>query len=400
MRKITIITGPAGTGKSYLLRQLLAEEERPHLIVAPTGIAAVNIGGSTIHRAFKIDINSGYARQKWPEIEVVYVDEMSMMGLQTFECIVTGAPNADLVLVGDMAQLPPVRDKYWFESHYTKEFDINFKYLTKQYRQAKDPGLSDRLNLIRTGKADKTTIRWIYSKSTLPDENEDATVIAYRNDTVRAINAENLLKLKGEMIFSEADFNGHMKPGDCIAEPTLQYKIGAEIVMIVNDLDDNLYQNGSSGVIMNYDSDTDMVSVKIKPSNTVIWLSKHTWKMKSPQELTPMRRDEINYLLEKQSAKLTSTTIEDFRHALRTGIEYVVIGTTKQFPFKLAYALTVHKAQGMTLPSVHIITSGFAGCYGIGYVALSRATDIDSISFSKSPFLSDFKVDPKIVDYL
>lgn len=397
MRKIQFITGPAGTGKSHLLRQLLAEEERAHLIVAPTGIAAVAIGGSTIHRAFKIDINSGYARQKWPEIEVVYVDEVSMMGLQTFECIVTGAPNADLVLVGDMAQLPPVRDKYWFESDYIKQFEVKIKRLTKQWRQAKDPGLADRLNMIRNGTADKTTIRWIYSNSTLPEENEGATVIAYRNDTVRAINAENLLDLPGDIQTSEAEFNGHMKPGDCIAEADLSFKLGAEVVMIVNDFEGDLYQNGSRGKIVDWK--TDSVAIKLHGSINTVWVPKYTWKMKSPQELTPMRREEIQYLLQN-SSKLTSNTIEDFNQALKTGIEYVVIGTTKQYPFKLAYAMTVHKAQGMTLNNVHIITSGFAGCFGIGYVALSRAVDIDGISFSKSPFLQEFKIDPRIINYL
>jgi ATP-dependent exoDNAse (exonuclease V) alpha subunit len=118
--------------------------------------------------------------------------------------------------------------------------------------------------------------------------------------------------------------------------------------------------------------------------------------MKVPQEVTPLRRSE----LEDDLRRGIKVNLEEIRHWLMTGIEYVTIGTCKQLPMKLAYSMTVHKAQGMTLDSAHIITSGFAGCHGIGYVAVSRVRSLDTISFDRKPVPSDFKFNQKLIEYI
>lgn len=406
MRKIKFITGPAGTGKSFKLREALKVETRRHLICAPTGIAAINIGGSTAHRTFKINTNNGFVGKKWYEIEVVYIDEASMMGAKLFESIIVGAPNADFVLVGDMAQLPPVKDKYWFETPYINQFDIEVERLTEQFRQADCPELSNPLNKIRNGTINTTELRQLYSASCHPDDNKKATVLAYRNDTVRAINAEKLLAIKGDMYESEAVYSGAMKPQDCKAEKWLQIKEGAEIVMLNNDIDGR-WQNGTrgkvliihqkgteslfSGMTMNED---DIITVQI--GKDMFDVRRHDWTLKAPIEITPARREELERELEFGDP----INREEIRHWLATGIEYAVIGTCKQFPMKLAYALTVHKSQGMTLDKVHVITSGFAGCYGIGYVALSRARSLEWLSLDRKPTPNDFKFDQRIKNYV
>lgn len=390
MPKVKFITGPAGTGKSHLLRQLLAEETLPHLVCAPTGIAATNIGGSTIHRTFKINIDSGFVGKKWPEIRKVYIDEASMMGMRLFESVMAGAPNAEIVLVGDMAQLPPVKDKFWFQTE--SHIDLSIQNLIKQYRQSEDPNFANILNLIRKGKVIKEQLDSLYRQSVHPDDNENAITLAFRNDTVRAINAEKLLGLKTKLFESPAIYSGLMRPQDCAADEILSLKEGAEVIMINNDRELR-WNNGTRALIWRIFENS--VTILINDATYIVDL--HTWQMKLPVAITPLRRAELQDLL---VGGLFYEEHELIQSYLNTGIEFVIVGTCKQYPMKLAYALTVHKSQGMTLDNVHIITSGFDGCHGIGYVALSRAKTLDTVSFDKRPHVRDFKFDSRLEYYI
>lgn len=398
MRKIKFITGPAGTGKSTRLRQLLEADETNHLICAPTGIAAINVGGSTIHRTFKINPESGSIGQRWPFVETVYVDEVSMMGMKLFDLIISAAPNANFVFIGDMAQLPPVKDRYWFQSEYINQFDVEIEHLTTNYRQG-DSKLADTLNKIRDGSVMSKDLRQLYSDSCHPIDNQEAITLAYRNDTVNSINLKKLLSVKEELYEFEAEYFGLMKPQDCKAEKNLQVKVGVDVIMLNNDKEDR-WQNGTRGkivgIIEHLDSfDEPECFIEVKFGEKIYTVKEHEWTLKTPKTLTQERRLEI-----EQQLMYASVPLPELEHALKTGIEYVIIGSCKQFPMKLAYALTVHKSQGMTLDAAHIMMSGFAGCYGIGYVALSRTRNIDNLSFDKKPTASDFKFDERIKNYL
>lgn len=392
MRNITFITGEAGTGKSHKLRELLAAETRPHLICAPTGIAALNIGGATIHRTFKINPQTEIVGKRWPMVQVVYIDEVSMMGMKLFNQVILGAPNADFVFIGDMAQLPPVKDKYWFQSDYIGQFDIKIERLTKQWRQEGDQALAKTLSDIRKGDITASQLRKLYDASIHPDDNEEAVTLAYRNDTVKAINSAKLLKLKTELFEFEAEYEGLMKPQDCRAESLLQIKEGAEVIMINND-PESRWMNGTRAKVTAITEELDECFIEIEIGNKSYHVDAHTWQLKVPVELTGQRQWEI----ERQ---LSIEFNEELKHALDTGIEYKVIGTCKQFPMKLAYAMTVHKAQGLTLDAVHVITSGFAGCYAIGYVGLSRVRSSNTLSFDRRPVTGDFKFDKRIAGWI
>ncbi len=393
MRKIKFITGPAGTGKSHRLRELLSQESRPYLICAPTGIAAVNVGGSTIHRTFGINVESGFIAKRWNEVEAVYIDEASMMGSRLFELAAVAAPNAEFIFVGDMAQLAPIKDKFWFQANCIKDFDIEIERLTTQWRQKDDPEFSRMLNLIRLGKIGIEDLRYMYSHSTLIEENHNAVTLAFRNDTVRAINYEKLCSLDTKLFSTEAIYSGIMKPTDCNAENVLDLKEGCDVLFLNNDVDKR-WMNGTRGTVLSILETR--VDVVLNDGKTV-YVEKHTWKMKVPQKITPQRiveiYDEIFMCFDK-------ARVAELRHTLDIGIEYVVAGTCIQFPLKLAYALTVHKSQGMTINNVSVISSGFAGCHGIGYVALSRTRSLDTLTLDRRLSKSDFKFNTILTDFV
>jgi len=399
MKKLKFITGAAGTGKSHRLRELLSKETRPHLICAPTGIASVNIGGSTIHRTFGINQQSGFIAKRWNDIEVVYIDEASMMGARIFEMAIAAAPNADFVLVGDMAQLAPIKDKFWFQTNDTANFSFEIERLEKQWRQ-NDDEFSDILNLIRVGKVRPDDLRYLYSHSTIAEENEIAITLAFRNDTVRAINYEKLCSLKTELKTFEAIYSGAMKTTDCIADNVLDIKEDCDVIFLNNDIDKR-WMNGTRGKVASISEDSiDVIVTLPDGSDCIVTVERHTWKMKAPVKLTPQRRSEIESILFSTFSSMRTTEHNELQHALDTGIEYIVIGTCTQFPLKLAYALTVHKSQGMTIENVSIISSGFSGCHGIGYVALSRTRSFDTLTLDRKPNMGDFKCNSILNDYL
>lgn len=393
MRKIKFITGPAGTGKSHRLKELLSQETRPHLICAPTGIASVNVGGSTIHRTFGINSESGFVAKRWNDIQVVYIDEASMMGARLFDLVSVAAPSAEFILVGDMAQLAPVKDKFWFEAKCIDQFDIEIERLEKQWRQKDDIKFAELLNLIRSGMIGADDLRFMYSNSTLEEENPGAVVLAFRNDTVRAINYERLCAIDKVMHSFEAVYTGIMKTTDCNAENVLDLKEDCDVLFLNNDIDKR-WMNGTRGKVESINDD--YVSVSI--GSDIVRVERHTWKMKVPQKLTPGRRYEIYQ--ELQLPNLPDSRARELQHCLDSGIEYVVAGTCAQFPLKLAYALTVHKSQGMTINNVSVISSGFAGCHGIGYVALSRTRSLDTLTLDRKLTKSDFKFNTTLTNFI
>jgi ATP-dependent exoDNAse (exonuclease V) alpha subunit len=367
---------------------MIEEEKRVHLKCAPTGIAATNIKGATLHSTFQININTYKVGKRWPEVEVLYIDEISMVSSKLFQAALEGVPNAEEVIVfGDLAQLPPINGEYFFHGI---EDQISVVRLTTQYRQAGDSEFTTVLNKIRAGDMRMADIHYL-NKHATNECVDDCVTLAFRNVVVDSINSVELNKLPNPVKLL-ATYGGSFKPQDCIADQELELAVGAKVIMLNNDAEGR-WANGTSATIHSI-----APNIRVRVADNVCTIERHIWDKQVPFELTDQRREEIDQ--ELTADVHTPRRVSELTHALETGIEYRVVGLCKQFPIKLAYAMTVHKAQGMTLDRVTIVPDLFNRAHGIGYVALSRARTIDTVSFSRRLTLNDFKFDPTVENWV
>ena len=393
MGKNVFLTGAAGTGKTYLLNQYINYLKDNHVrvaITASTGIAATHIQGTTIHSWSGIGVSVSLSAQdleklltnkriksNYKKTKVLIIDEVSMLHnhqLDMIDLIARKMLGYDqsfggiqVVLCGDFFQLPPVSpgvmevEKYFaFDAPAWKMGDFHVCYLDEQHRQRNDP-LLDVLNDIRSGTAGEHTkvpLRTRYKKE--PQGATKATKLYSRNINVDAINEHELASLPGQIKTFTMDFKGFSALVDglkksCLAPVDLKLKIGAEVMFIKND-SLSKYVNGTRGVVVGFDK-TDECWPHIKTyNNRTIIASPEDWKY------------------EEQG---------------------VVRAVITQVPLRLAWAITIHKSQGMTLDAAEI-DLGDAFEPGMGYVALSRVRSLTGLKLMN---LNDMalKVSPKIL---
>ena len=392
--KLHFITGGAGVGKSYTLRDMVSKETRKYIVVAPTGIAAINCGGCTIHSAFKIDPSNNFVN---PQIkygplrglEVIYIDEVSMVSADLMEAVYAAGEMLgvkDIIAFGDLAQLKPVQGG-WFTDFIEPTETTR---LTVCYRQNNDLEFAGVLNVIR--RKTHTPVQVDYLNTSKGDSNEGIT-LAYSNDTVNRINAQSLESIDTPMVENRAELWGNIKASDVTGVEVLQMKVGAKVVMLVNDRDKR-FQNGTRGEVWRITQD----GVEILINGVIHMVEEHTWQKKVPQKLTEERREEVE--ANRDNITLPETERALAAHTLRNGFEMVVTGTFTQYPFKLGYASTVHKAQGLTLDKVIIRPEGFDTAHGLGYVALSRLTTLEGLTTYRKLRKDDFVTNPKVLPYL
>ena len=366
------ITGNAGTGKSFLLNKVIEYYKKTGLnviITAPTGIAAINVGGTTIHRAFHAPIHPIGPKEKIspPEpilkADIIIIDEISMVRFDLMEYIYASIMQATkisrkhkkLIVVGDFYQLAPVMNKmhketleslwdkkiyegYAFESRAWNAFNFNNIVLTDTVRQ-KDPNFVEALNSLREGNSEK--FAWLKENSN-PNWQNDAIYLCSTNKEVDIVNHNKLMMLKTPEKVFKAKSIGKVNDGDKMTDENLCLKKGARIMTIVNDKQ-NRYKNGSIGTI-----------TKIKENSIIV-------------EIDGIE----NIELEPYSWQITEYTVE------KGHLEQEIIGIYEQLPVKLAYAITIHKSQGKTFNKININPKCFANCQL--YVALSRGTSIKNI---------------------
>ena len=374
------LTGEAGTGKSYVTRAFIELEklmQKKILITGTTGIAAINIHGDTLHRTFGIPLHPilnpkyrGNATKAVKAADVVLIDEISMCRADVFDyvaCQLFGLENNDpkhkhrqLIVIGDFFQLPPVVKKedadtlrqaprfervskfFAFESQYWADFAFHCVSLKKIMRQA-DPYFINLLNKARIG--DTSCVKAFNDACFNKPEIEGALTVVGTNKLVAEINALKFEELDTPLFSYGAEYTGDFRPSDCLAEETLMLKPGARVMAIANDVQHGLYQNGSLGRVI--DCADDYVLVKFDNGNLV---NIHSSKWTKEAYVVVDSFDENNNPVQ-------DLTLEE-------------TGTCKQYPLRLAYAITIHKSQGQTFDKINLQPNTFD--VGQLYVALSR----------------------------
>lgn len=381
------LTGDAGTGKTYLLNKFIQDQRarnRNVMVCAPTGIAALHINGVTLHHQFKADIKTNVDTKTYDEVvyeladvDTLIIDEISICRIDLFEYVVKyifGAnsirkqrnkPKIQVVLSGDFLQLPPViteedrkiLNKFYnrdiamgfaFESQYWKMLDLHIVILTEVVRQENSEFLQI-LNRIRLG--DKTAVDYIMQNcSKVP--LQDAVNLYGKNNSVTERNIAELNNLPTELYTHEAIITGAAKITDTNAEMILPLKVGARVMTLTNkEMEDGslIYGNGSLGTVVSINDD----SVTVEFDDGFIEnIEQYEWK------------------IEEYYVENSNTT--SFPKLCKREIGKVI-----QYPLKLAYAITIHKAQGQTYNAVNI--NPYTWDCGQLYVALSRVKDIKNL---------------------
>lgn len=406
--KSLFLTGKAGTGKSFLtnrIRQYCADRHKNVLVCAPTGVAATNVGGSTLHRTFAIPVRlitpdeyldvereernpdmpavTKKRVRKWLQkkadvikgANVIIIDEISMCRVDIFTYVANTLqrlnPTVQLLVVGDFYQLEPVAEKtpqnkeayrqmygeliYAFQSHLWRELNLKTIELQESMRQ-KDKAFTSALDNIRIGVPD-------FSLFQSRELDQSAVTLCLTNEMARNINEEQLLKLTNKQNPAKYIETGKtvmeegfkVKESDYPCDDTLPICKGARIVMLTNAKEDEgHWVNGTMGTIIDYSVGNsnvdDFLMVKLESEDHPIKIEKHIWSINEYELIT--EKDGQQRIEVKTKASIT------------------------QFPVRLAWAITVHKSQGQTYDKVNVIADGFFA-RGQMYVALSRCKTLE-----------------------
>ncbi|MBB5832495.1 exonuclease domain-containing protein [Brachybacterium aquaticum] len=402
------LTGKAGTGKSTLIRHYLESTERTTITVAPTGIAALNVDGYTIHRLFSFPLGvteeqvrggsyyPGRFARALKELDTLIIDEASMVRADLFDALTAalelygprpGTPfgGVQLVLVGDLYQLPPVvtdHDAGWIERRYGTPFFFSAHSfdedtfpvveLSTVFRQQGDDRLVDLLNAVREGTLLEKA-RAELNRRTDPDFepglDEFWLTLATTNRIVGARNRQMLERLPGPVQAFTAQTSGDTDGFEKPTEETLRIGVGAQVMLLNNDPLDR-WVNGTLGRItaISADSDGPVVTVLLRDGRTE-QVREHTWEITRP-------------------------SVEG------GALVHQVIGTFTQLPMKLAWAITIHKSQGQTLDRVVVDLTGGTFANGQLYVALSRCTSLEGLVLKREVLPRDLKTDQRVRRYL
>lgn len=412
---IVFLTGKAGTGKTTFLKYI-ATEVKNRVILAPTGVAAINAGGQTIHSFFHLNPNIIYtpdnpnlshnaifghlglnnARKKTIEkMELLIIDEVSMLRCEILDAIdrilkayrhssspFGGVPT---LLIGDVFQLPPVvkngewnvlqqfyDTEHFFSSNVYKRANTKFFELEKVYRQ-EDKRFIDVLNHIRTGQFDLVDMSILNENVRQPLPDDSPVYIYPFNERANGLNQSKY----NELHTTEYIFNGTVCGNFNVenlsnVEKIICLKIGARVmttVNVYNDGGDFIYYNGSIGNVTAIDPDLRWINVRMADNGKEVTVWKYVWK--NVQQIYDEEEDRI--------------------------VE-VELGSFTQIPVRLAWAITIHKSQGLTLNSIQVNVNG-AFAHGQTYVALSRCRSLSGLYLEQPVGSGTVIVDQKVVDF-
>ncbi|MDP3556239.1 MAG: DEAD/DEAH box helicase [Bacteroidota bacterium] len=414
------LTGKAGTGKTTFLKYLRETNKKNKIILAPTGVAAINAGGQTIHSFFQIPFGPFVPNDKRLRIqadindpdkstifnhfkffkdrleiikglELLVIDEISMVRCDLLDVIdrllrvFRGKLNepfggVQVILIGDTFQLPPIADfeqwgilklfydsPFFFSSKVIQNNKIQYIELDKIYRQNEQEFI-DLLNRVRVNQVTQNELKILNSKydpNFSPNENENYITLATHNNIVDNTNLTNLSKLTSELKSFDAEITGIFPDNIMPTNKILQLKEGSQIMFIKNDTAKRYYNGAIAKIIKIEDN---KITIEFSNGNKIV-IEKQTWK-------------NIKYAWNDKTKTIEEETT----------------GTFTQFPIKLAWAITVHKSQGLTFEKV-IADLGGAFASGQVYVALSRCTSFSGLVLKTKIDTNSIKTDREVLDF-
>ena len=406
-RENLFITGPAGCGKSTLLNLINNKKiyDKNTVVLAPTGVSAVNVSGMTIHSFFKFKIGlftedelikkrvDDDQLELLEKLDTIIIDEISMVNANMFDSIdifLRYHLNSDIpfggkriILFGDLFQLPPVITKasnekkaienmygennyYFFHSFVYEKANIKVFLLEKVFRQD-NIDFVNLLHRIRKGKQTSMDIRkincYVKNEEKFLDTHDDYVYIAYTNSIVNQKNQDYLDIIPSESKTYTGSYFGKINLKDFITPLQLELKVGAQVMVTANNHNEG-YFNGMIGEVVELQDDKIII---ISKGNRYT-ITQYTW-------------EKIEYKIINKS------------------FEKSVVGKYKQFPLKLAFAITAHKCQGLTLDSIYIDTGNGSFSTGQFYVSISRLRTFEGLGLSKPISAKEVKVDQSVIEY-
>jgi ATP-dependent exoDNAse (exonuclease V) alpha subunit len=391
------LTGNAGTGKSTLINHFRRVSKKNVVVLAPTGLAANNVRGQTIHSFFRLppkiitpEVIKTLKNKSgiYKELDTIIIDEASMVRADMLDAIdafmrkfgrdgYLRFGGTQVILVGDLYQLPPVVTRsdmieigplydspFFFSSN---AYDDSFKTLelTQYFRQS-DSNFINILNKIRKGSASDVELGTINTRVT-STPSKTAVTLSTVNNISDAINAAELSKLKGkEFEYQSINYGNFDNNERNLPAPTLLTLKERARVMFTRNGED--WVNGSLGIVTHLDKDG--IEVKLDEGGDVVEVPRAEWK-------------HIKYTFDQKSGEISEETV----------------WSMSQYPLKLAYAITVHKSQGMTFDKVNIDYSRSPFAHGQTYVALSRCKSLEGIFLTKKIRPEDIIIDKIIIDF-
>ncbi len=422
--KNVFLTGKAGTGKTTFLKHIIKHTYKNAVIVAPTGIAAINAGGVTIHSLFQLpfgafipvrDANIAFSehikintpatifkgfqlqaskRKLLQELELLIIDEVSMLRSDLLDAIDTVLKSVrkknhlpfggvQVLFIGDLLQLPPVvkedewrylksyyKSAFFFDAQVLQQHKPLYIELDKIYRQ-EDNAFISILNNLRSNQVTASDIQRLnsyYKPGFTADVAENYIHLTTHNNKADTLNRESLMKLEGQSYFFKAQISGDFNEYSYPVEENMELKKGAQIMFIKNDpTGAQRFFNGKIGIISSLSDNS--VEVSFSDGSKPVSIEKYEWQ-------------NIKYAINEATNE----------------IEEKINGTFSHYPIKLAWAITVHKSQGLTF-SKAIIDIGQAFAPGQVYVALSRLTSLDGLILSSPINTSSLNIDSNITAY-